>query len=558
MSSRGGPAEPLLDARHVGARENRGTLDVVEANRVDERRMLHQGALHRSVLGEPAPDARANGVGRQRFDEAGQVPVARARSDESVQAHVVLDEFVDRGRGIHRGDLGLESRDLLGVGSLGSQPRRVRLEHPPHREEFEHRPVVVQIEAERDRLEQKHGVEARHVRPVATAHVDDPDDLECLHRLPEGVARQAEPIGEVLLRGEPVARTQLAADDHGLDLLDGVVGQGHPAMIGRTRPITGETVAPLASARVIDTHLHLWDPARLDYAWLEGERASRHGPEELRAAWAGEAMPAQFVFVQAECHPSQGIDEVEWISSLAGDVPVRGIVAHARLERGKRAIDTLDRLSANPLVVGVRRLLQSEAAGFARRREFLMGAALLAERGLTFDACARASGLDDVAALADAVPDLDIVLDHLGKPAVGSARRPMDPRGSAWERALVDLAQRPSVHVKLSGLPAESESAWTPEQIEPFLDVALDAFGPDRLVYGGDWPVSDPRHPSRWLEAVGGWALDRLGSRGRDAVLSGNAERFYFSARGRSRSPDTPPSTSSTTPVVDPDSGLTR
>ncbi len=144
-------------------------------------------------------------------------------------------------------------------------------------------------------------------------------------------------------------------------------------------------------------------------------------------------------------------------------------------------------------------------------------------------------------------------------PHIGAGDRHLwDPARLDYACLEGDLAQRPSVHVKLSGLPAESESAWTPEQIEPFLDVALDAFGPDRLVYGGDWPVSDPHHPSRWLEAVGGWALDRLGSRGRDAVLSGNAERFYFSARGRSRSPDTPPSTSSTTPVVDPDSGLTR
>uniref|UniRef100_UPI0028D4DA96 amidohydrolase family protein n=1 Tax=uncultured Microbacterium sp. TaxID=191216 RepID=UPI0028D4DA96 len=203
-------------------------------------------------------------------------------------------------------------------------------------------------------------------------------------------------------------------------------------------------------------------------------------------------------------------------------------------------------------------VLEGEAAGFARRSGFLEGGRLLAERGLTFDACVAHHQLPEVAALADAVPDLDIILDHLGKPAVGSAAHPADPRGSAWYRDLFDLARRPSVSIKLSGLPAESDGPWTPAQIKPFLDAALDAFGLDRLVYGGDWPVSERQHPHLWLEAVGAWALDRLGPAGRDAVLSGNAERFYFTSTGRRRRPDTPPSTSSTVPVVDPDSGLTR
>lgn len=309
---------------------------------------------------------------------------------------------------------------------------------------------------------------------------------------------------------------------------------------------------------LLDTHLHLWDPAHLSYPWLGGDLDRRFGPEEYRAAWAGTPAPTASVFVQAECDPRQAFDEVAWVTALAEECGIRGIVAYAPLEHGERVADDLDRLVATPLVVGVRRSLQDEAPGFARRPDVVAGARLLAERRLRFDACVRPAQLADVAALADAVPGLAVVLDHLGKPAVGSASQPVEPRGSDWHRDLVDLARRPSVHVKLSGLPAEARGAWSAAQIEPFLDVALEAFGPERLLYGGDWPVSERQHPRRWLEAVDAWALDRLGPAGRDAVLAANGEGFYFGSTGRSRSPETPPSTSRTTPVVEADSGLTR
>ncbi|MCJ1709033.1 amidohydrolase [Microbacterium sp. VKM Ac-2923] len=297
----------------------------------------------------------------------------------------------------------------------------------------------------------------------------------------------------------------------------------------RRHPIVGPTQGTGTRTRVVDTHLHLWDPTRLSYTWLEGELDALHGPEELREAWRGRSAPDEYVFVQAECDAEQALDEVAWVSSLAPDCGVRGIVAHARLERGALELDTIDRLSAHPQVVGVRRLLQDEPAGFTSGAAFVEGAKLLAERRLAFDACVRSDALGEVAALADAVPELDVVLDHLGKPEVGSGARPVDPRGSRWHQDLVDLARRPSVRVKLSGLPAESRGPWTRAQIEPFLDIALEAFGPDRLVYGGDWPVSERRRPHAWLEAVTAWADDRVGPEGTDAVLAGNAERLYFS-----------------------------
>lgn len=281
-----------------------------------------------------------------------------------------------------------------------------------------------------------------------------------------------------------------------------------------------------AAPRVVDSHLHLWDPELLDYAWLSGERRRRFGPEEL-AEVVGAPMPTStFVFVQADCAPAQARDEVRWVASLAPAVGIRGIVAFAALERGDAVRDELEQLRAESLVVGVRRLLQSEPAGFATSPSFLAGARALAETGLTFDACVQASQLPDVVALADAVPSLRIVLDHLGKPEVGSPEHPADPRGTAWHETFRALAERPHVVAKLSGLPSQSAGGrWSREQLAPFVDAALDAFGPERLLFGSDWPVSTPY--ADWRDFVGAEVGRLAGGEGLARVMAGTAEEFY-------------------------------
>jgi L-fuconolactonase len=274
---------------------------------------------------------------------------------------------------------------------------------------------------------------------------------------------------------------------------------------------------------VLDSHLHLWDPAVLDYDWLAGDLRRRFGPGELAAATRSdeEGTTWGFVAVQAECAPEQSLAEVDWISGLAAEAGVRGIVARAALEQGSAVRDDLAALASRPLVRGVRRLLQDEPAGFARQPAFVAGAREVARAGLVFDACVRAPQLDDVVALADAVPELAIVLDHLGKPQVGSPAVPGRVDGAGWAAALRSLAERPNVVVKLSGLPAESAGDWSPAQLDPFLEVALDAFGPTRLMFGTDWPVS--RGPLAWRDYV----ADRVGAGAVDDVFRRTAERVY-------------------------------
>ena len=284
--------------------------------------------------------------------------------------------------------------------------------------------------------------------------------------------------------------------------------------------------------RILDSHLHLWDPARLDYGWLDGALDRRFAAEELAETRTGEPDRDAAIFVQAECAETQFLQEVRWVLADAARTGVVGIVAGARLDRGESTLEHLAALAEIDEVVGVRHLLQDEPPGTATGTAFLAGAAALADRGLRFDACVRPDQLPEVSALADAVPELAIVLDHLGQPAVGTVADPLRPHAT-WLRELRRLAAHPQVAVKLSGLPAEAGGPWSPAQVAPFLDAAAEAFGPDRLLWGSDWPVSSVsgRHGYRaggrraWATAVVDWAVQRgLDS---DAVLRRNGERFY-------------------------------
>jgi L-fuconolactonase len=301
---------------------------------------------------------------------------------------------------------------------------------------------------------------------------------------------------------------------------------------------------------IVDAHLHVWDPDLLHYAWLAdvpaldrrmafAELAESRTPEHATVS----TQPVDaYVFVQADCRDDEALAEVDWVTSIAvaggpdagadlpEHAPVTGIVAHAALEGGDAVSAHLDALRERPLVVGVRRLLQSERLGFSRENGFIAGARALADRGLTFDAGVTEDQLGDVTALADAAPDLRIVLDHLGKPQLGAGRS-AEARSEGlahWRAGLAELAQRPNTWCKLSGLPSQwPDVSWTPADLEPWLDTALEVFGAHRCLWASDWPASSMQTGyDRWLAFITEWAAS-LSPAERDAILGGSATDVY-------------------------------
>lgn len=270
--------------------------------------------------------------------------------------------------------------------------------------------------------------------------------------------------------------------------------------------------------RVVDAHVHLWDPSRLRYTWLDGTELDRLIDASTLLAASGTVT--DFVVVQADCADHQGLAEVEWLVEQSAQLPgLRGIVAFAPLERGAGVRDYLVALRALPSVVGVRRLIQDERPGFAVADRFLDGVAVLADFGLTFDVCVRSSQLDEVIELVRRTPDVRFVLDHVGKPRIGA-------NPSRWRQQIAELAARRNIVCKLSGLMTEIVSGPTGvEAVEPYLAHALSEFGPDRCLFGSDWPVMTLAATySDWMALV----LSLVPREGdRRAVLAGTAERVY-------------------------------
>lgn len=276
---------------------------------------------------------------------------------------------------------------------------------------------------------------------------------------------------------------------------------------------------------IVDTHVHLWHPDHLRYPWL-AEVPALNRPYLLKdyTEASGRVDVASMVFVQCDTHPDDGLKETAWVTSLAttAEPRLQGIVAWAPLEEGEQVAPFIEKLAENPLVKGVRRLIQSESVDFCVRPEFVNGVRTLARYGLSFDLCIFHPQLANAIQLVEACPDVQFILDHIGKPDIRAQR--LEP----WCSEIRTLAGLPNVHCKISGVVTEADfEAWTLSDIRPYLEHVIDCFGFDRVMYGSDWPVSTQATDYEgWVrtlsEAVSGCSAEE-----RDKLFRANAIRFY-------------------------------
>lgn len=281
----------------------------------------------------------------------------------------------------------------------------------------------------------------------------------------------------------------------------------------------------MPSVPIVDTHVHLWDPHLIRYPWLDSNALLNRAflLPDYRAATASLNVESM-VFVQCEADFSAFEAEAAWVAGLVEQEPrIKGLVAWAPLEKGDAVIEDLQRLRRHSILRGIRRIIQFEPdLDFCLRPEFIAGVRTLASLDLSFDICVDHRHLANVVKFAEQTPDVRMVLDHIGKPAIKQGV--MHP----WAEQMRELARLPHVWCKISGVATEADhQGWSRSDLARYIDVALDAFGTARVMFGGDWPVSTQAIDYRaWVSLL-------------DSMLAGvpdvdqrkfwrdNARRFY-------------------------------
>jgi len=287
----------------------------------------------------------------------------------------------------------------------------------------------------------------------------------------------------------------------------------------------------MPSFPIIDTHLHLWDPARISYAWQKGNTLLNrpYQVEDYQNDSKGLEVEAM-VFV--ECHvddaPGAGqyIKEIEFVEQQARqDSRVRAIVAKAPLERGTNVAPLLaEMLSRFPRLRGIRRIPEFEPnpREFLLDPQFVAGVGLLRSFDLHFELNVNYTQMDDALEFLGCVPDIPIILDHCGKPGIKGNHIEL------FRRQMKAVAAHPNVVCKLSDLPVEADwTTWTDADLTPFIETTIDAFGPNRVIYGGDWPVClQATSLQRWVSVLDN-NLEGLSTSELRMIYRDNANRFY-------------------------------
>jgi predicted TIM-barrel fold metal-dependent hydrolase len=290
---------------------------------------------------------------------------------------------------------------------------------------------------------------------------------------------------------------------------------------------------------IVDTHQHLWDLNLFRPPWLATAQPvlqQSHVTQDYLQAIQGLRVN-KAVYMEIDVDPSQQLQEAEHVIQLCRSDEHPTVAA---VISGRPAMPEFDsyisQFKGSPYIKGVRQLLN---AGSAKPRlclqpQFVQSMRRLSELGMSFDLCMRAGELSDGRQLAELCPETRFIVDHCGnadpkafmkQPLSGEDAAQHD--ANAWKRDIEALAARPNVVCKISGVVAQAPRQWTADQLAPIVNHCLDMFGPDRVIFGSDWPVCRVRASLRqWVEALWQIVAARPAS-DRQKLFHDNAVKFY-------------------------------
>lgn len=241
---------------------------------------------------------------------------------------------------------------------------------------------------------------------------------------------------------------------------------------------------------IVDCHVHLYDAKSIVYPWMKGEPIlDRNHDSAVFTAATAPVVVDKIVFVEVAAAAGSNFDEVRWVENAAKSDPrIHAMVATVALEDGKAIESEVAAFARRPLARDIRRLIQGyvNEPGWCLRPGYLDGVRIVAEYGLGCEIGIVHPQMRDALRLVELFPHVRFSFDHIGKPGIKAGL--VEP----WKSEIRALAQFPNVICKISGVVTEADRAeWTYDQVSPYVAHAIEVFGFDRVMFGGDWPVVD-------------------------------------------------------------------
>ncbi len=293
----------------------------------------------------------------------------------------------------------------------------------------------------------------------------------------------------------------------------------------------GLNVNESASLPIVDTHQHLWDLTKFELPWTKDKGvesiAKSFLPSDYQKAIEGSNV-VKSVYMEVDVTPSQQSKEADYVIDICekGETPMVAAVISGRPNSSEfKAYIT--KYAKNKYIKGVRQVLHSDVtpAGYCLAPKFVEGIKLLGELGLSFDLCMREGELLDAVKLVDQCPKTRFIVDHCGNMVV----QPVDEAVRAKaKKGMQELAKRPNTVCKISGIIASAKpGAWKVEDLAPNINFSMEAFGPDRIMFGGDWPVCTLAATyKQWVEALK-TITAKMSDENRKKLFHDNAVKFY-------------------------------
>ena len=276
--------------------------------------------------------------------------------------------------------------------------------------------------------------------------------------------------------------------------------------------------------QIVDSHAHFWNINKTEHKWLDDNSPMNKSflPEDYLKE-SSEINVEKIIFIETACIETHQEAEVVWVTELASKYPkIQAIVAGLPMEKGEAIAPMMEKLYTNKLVKGIRRLIKLESIDFCIKPDFIRAVQLLPEYDFTFDICTNKEQNGNAIKMVEKCPKVKFVIDHIGTPDIRNGI--LEP----WKSEMKCFSEFDNVYCKASSLATEADpTKWNLNDLKPYVEHIIDCFGYDRVMFGGDWPVSLCAASLKESVEILDLFLQGCGNHIKRKIFRENAIKFY-------------------------------